>query len=665
MSQSILDLANNANAQQNPLAMHQLLKSQANQADTLSMMGMAQFHQGNPAVALEWLNKALALNPKKAPIWYNKGVVSQSLQQIPDAITSFSKAVELNLSDNKALGEIGEFANKHHQFGLASRSFGQLIERQPDNLTAYFGLCHSLAQQQLFEQAIERCEQAIKRFSEQIYFYLVKCDCLKATGRHAEAVQVYEQILAINADYPEVLALLITSKTKIGDWHNLSILIDTLLQKLDQGIPVAAPFYLLLSADAPKQQLFCAQSYAERNHYHEKPLGNFLIDYAKQADSRIKIAYLSADFHNHATAILMAELFELHDKERFEVYAYSYGSNIQDEWRSRLVNAFEHFYEVSSWSDEAIARHIHEQQISIAVDLKGYTAGTRPNILAYRPAPVQVSYIGYPGTMGVSFIDYILADETLIPQALEGFYSECVIKMPHTYQPNDRNRTIAEQTITRQDVGLPADGFVFCCFNNPFKILPDTFASWMRILHAVPNSVLWLLQDSPQIMDNLRQHATQAGIDPERLIFAGRVPIAEHLARHSLADLFLDTLPYNAHTTTSDALWTGLPVLTLIGQSFAARVAASLLHACELDELITTTQAEYEQLAIELATDTQRLDTIKQKLLANRHTCGLFDTPRYARDLEAAYEHMFAQARQGKSPQTFCVKDIKTDSQTH
>ena len=432
---------------------------------------------------------------------------------------------------------------------------------------------------------------------------------------------------------------------------------EQMITSMDARYPIAAPFDFVAACDAPQQQLYCAESYVQRNGFIEKPLTTERFDFTEQIQSRIKVAYVSADFYNHATAILMAELFEIHNKERFEIYAYSYGENIEDEWRIRLRNAFEHFHEVSTWDDKSIAEHIQAQNISIVIDLKGYTTHSRTGIFSYRPAPTQINYIGFPGTMGASFIDYIIADNTLIPPHLERFYSEKIIRLPHTYQPNDRHRIIGDTVPSRAEVGLPESGFVYCCFNNPYKVMPETFSVWMRILQAVPDSVLWLLKDEPETEANLKRQASIAGVDASRLIFAERRSIPEHLARHMLADLFLDTLPYNAHTTTSDALWTGLPVLTCMGQSFASRVAASLLNACGLTELITESRADYEKLAIELACHPTKLATIRTKLIANRDKHPLFDTVRYAKNLETAFETIIRLANDKKPPESFTVSE--------
>jgi predicted O-linked N-acetylglucosamine transferase (SPINDLY family) len=344
----------------------------------------------------------------------------------------------------------------------------------------------------------------------------------------------------------------------------------------------------------------------------------------------------------------MAELFELHDKNRFELIGFSFGPIMNDEMRQRLEKSFDQFIEVNNKSDIEIAQLSRSLTIDIAVDLKGFTEDSRTSIFSYRAAPIQVNYLGYPGTMGCEYMDYIIADKTLIPADLQSNYSEKVVYLPDSYQVNDRNRVISEKQFTRQELGLPESRFVFCCFNNNYKILPATFASWMRILKSVEGSVLWLLQDNLWVENSLKNSAQHCGVDPERLVFAQRINLSEHLARHRQADLFLDTFPYNAHTTASDALWTGcLPVLTLMGKSFASRVAASLLHAIGLPELVTNSQSAYEALAIELAKNPEKLNAIRIKLASNRLTSPLFDTPLFTKNLEAAFLEIYERYHAG------------------
>jgi predicted O-linked N-acetylglucosamine transferase (SPINDLY family) len=376
----------------------------------------------------------------------------------------------------------------------------------------------------------------------------------------------------------------------------------------------------------------------------------------RYAHERIRLAYVSGDFLNHATAVLMAELFELHDRARFEVIAISYGPDDRSELRGRLVKAFDQFHDVGAKSGLEIARQIRALEADIAIDLKGYTTDYRGQIFVHRPAPVQANYLGFPGTLGTKDFDYIIADPIVLPPEHEPYYAEQVARLPGCYQVNDRKRAIAAATPSRAEAGLPPDGFVFCCFNNNWKILPTMFDVWMRLLKKAEGGVLWLLRDNDSVEVNLRREAAVRGVDPARLVFAGRASHAKHLARHRLADLFLDTLPYNAHTTASDALWAGLPVLTCRGETFAGRVAASVLQAADLPELVTANLADYETLALRLAQERDLLSDIKAKLARNRDTCRLFDTTTFARHIEAAYTTMWEISQRGEKPRSFDVQ---------
>jgi predicted O-linked N-acetylglucosamine transferase (SPINDLY family) len=362
---------------------------------------------------------------------------------------------------------------------------------------------------------------------------------------------------------------------------------------------------------------------------------------------RLRVGYLSSDFYDHATAYLMAELVERHDRDRFEVYGYSYGADPGGDMRARLVSAFERFTDIDALAHRDAAARIRADDIDILVDLKGHTHRARPKILAFRPAPVQVNYLGYPGTMGAPFIDYIIADDFIVPRDRQMLFAEKLAYLPDCYQPNDTQRDIAA-TPSRVECGLPAQGFVFCGFNNSFKITPAFFAIWMRLLQQVPGSVLWLLESNALVRRNLTAAAVTAGVDPARLVFAPILPHGQHLARHRVADLFLDTLPCNAHTTASDALWAGLPVLTCVGETFAGRVAGSIVRAAGLPELVTTSPRDYEALALKLAHEPARLNDIRSRLGAGRENLPLFDMAKRTRDLESIYARMAEIWRSGQ-----------------
>jgi predicted O-linked N-acetylglucosamine transferase (SPINDLY family) len=373
-------------------------------------------------------------------------------------------------------------------------------------------------------------------------------------------------------------------------------------------------------------------------------------------NDRIRVAYISADFRMHATSYLVTELFELHDRSRFEVVGISLGPDDGSDMRARVVAAFDHFIDVRMTSDLEAAQLLHDLRIDLAVDMQGHQRGARPGILALRPAPIQACYLGFPGTTGADFIDYIVADPIVLPFDRQPYYTEKIVHLPECYQVNDRRRLIAPLATTREQAGLPSQGFVFCSFNGDWKITPAVFDIWMRLLQAVEGSVLWLLRDNATAEANLRGEAASRGIDPARLVFAERIKMEEHLARHRLADLFLDTFPCNAHTTASDALWAGLPLLTTLGETFSGRVAASLLMAVGLSDLVTRSLAEYEVLALRLAREPDRLRRYRDQLRERRPDQPLFDTDRFRRHIEAAYVHMWERWQEGKPPESFAVK---------
>ena len=378
---------------------------------------------------------------------------------------------------------------------------------------------------------------------------------------------------------------------------------------------------------------------------------------------RIRIAYLSTDFHAHATAYLIAGLIESHDRSRFNVIGVSLDRDDHSDMRVRLVGAFDQFHDVRSKSDLEVAKLLNALGIDIAVDLRSYSQDPRPGILAHRPAPIQVGYLAHPGTMGAKFVDYLIADAIVLPFDQQPFYTERIVHLPECYQVNDSRRRIDERTPTRQEAGLPERGFVFCCFDNDYKIHAPVFDVWMRLLGAVEGSMLWLLRDNAVAERNLRTQAAARSIDPDRLVFAERKPAEEHLARHRLADLFLDTLPLNAHTTASDALWAGLPVLTCRGRAFGGRVAASLLHAVGLSELVTDNLQAYEALALRLATDATLLGGLRERLRQNRLSYPLFDTDRFRRHIEAAYTTMWELWQRGERPRSFRVEPYRGTSE--
>jgi predicted O-linked N-acetylglucosamine transferase (SPINDLY family) len=461
---------------------------------------------------------------------------------------------------------------------------------------------------------------------------------LQRLKRHEEAIASFQAALDIAPRMPYALGHRVWNELFLCRWDAIGPAIAELRRRVrDEGLAVA-PFTFLALTDDPQEQRLCAEQHLRKAL---PALAAPLWRGERYRHDRIRVAYLSADFCEHATAYLAAGLFERHDRSRFETIALSYGADDRSPMRSRLARAFDKFVDVRALSDAHVARLLRDMEIDIAVDMKGHTTEARIGILAHRPAPVQVAYLGYPGTSGAGFIDYVLADRFVLPEIEQQHWTEKVVYLPDCYQVNDAGRAIAEHTPTRAEAGLPERAFVFCCFNNSYKILPRMFDVWMRLLRELHGSVLWLLEDNAGARVNLEREARARGVDPARLVFARRLPHAGHLARHRLADLFLDTLPCNAHTGASDALWAGLPLVTCAGSTFAGRVAGSLLHAVGLPELATRSLAEYEALALQLAGDRGRLRQLRERLAANRGAAPLFDTERFRQNLESAYRAMW------------------------
>ena len=591
----------------------------------------------NYVLALEVLEKAIQIKSDISEAWCNKGIALNNLNLYQESVSAYNKALSLRPDYAEAWSNKSVPLNKLRRFLEASESCDKALSLRPDYAEAWSNKGLTLSDLKRYDEAIAYYDKALSLRPDYAEAWSNKGLALGELKRYDEAIAHYNKALILKPGIDWVFEDLVHTKMKICSWSNLEGTLETISKKVIETEKVLNPFALLALDDDAALHKKSSEIYIKSKYPFNAILGSFL---KRSENHKIRVAYFSADFHNHATGYLMAELFELHNKDQFEVVGFSFGPIVNDEMRQRLEKSFDKFVEVGNKSDIEIASLSRDLNIDIAVDLKGFTQDSRTGIFSYRAAPIQVNYLGYPGTMGANYIDYIIADETLIPSDFQSHYSEKVVYLPGSYQVNDRKRLISDKSFTRQGLGLPENAFVFCCFNNNYKIMPVTFASWMRILQEVEDSVLWLFQDNPWVADNLKCEAQNYGIEACRLIFAETMPLSDHLARHRHADFFLDTFPYNAHTTASDALWAGLPVISLLGRSFASRVAASLLNAIGLSELIVGTQEEYEALAIELAMNPNKLDDIKLKLANNRLITPLFDTPLFTKNLEASYIKM-------------------------
>jgi predicted O-linked N-acetylglucosamine transferase (SPINDLY family) len=522
-----------------------------------------------------------------------------------------------------------------------------MIALQAHHPGAWYLRANALYSLQRLEEAVASYDRLIALQPADARAHHNRGNALFMLGRHEDAIAGYDRAIALDPNLPSARAQRLHARMHIADWRDFGPEVARLTARIERGEAASNPFAVLALCDCAARQMQAAGNWVREKCPPEAALGALP---APSRRERLRVGYFSAEFHDHATASLTAELFERHDRSRLELIGFSFGPDTKDELRRRVAAAFDRFLDVRGRSDEDIARLARATGIDVAVDLGGFTRGGRPGIFARRAAPVQVSYLGYLGTMSASYMDYLIADEAIIPESHRRHYSEKIVYLP-SYQVNDSRRRIADRRFTRDESGLPPEGFVFCCLNATYKITPGTFDRWMRILRRVPASVLWLLGGSGSVEGNLRREARARGIAPERLVFAVKLPAPEYLARYRTADLFLDTLPYNAGTTASDALWAGLPVLTCTGETFASRVGASLLRAAGLPELIATTEEEYERLAVELAGNPSLLAGIQSKLAGAARTSPLFDAALSTRHLEAAYARMYERYLAGLPPE--------------
>jgi predicted O-linked N-acetylglucosamine transferase (SPINDLY family) len=643
--------------------------------------GNALFHLGRLQEALASYDTAIALAPASVDAHYNRGSVLSAMGRREEAVASYDRLITLRPDHVEAHSNRGVVLFDLGRFDEAVASYDKAIALRPAEAVLHANRANALHQLRRLEEAVAGYDKALALRSN-AGDLCSRGIALYELGRLEEAIASYDRALALapgNADvwsrrgfalhdlgrleaaaesYLRALGLdpridylfggYLHTKMQACDWSTHQRDVADLADRIADGQPATSPFIALAILDDPALHRRASETHAVAR-YRIAEGARLLPLTGRDTRDRIRIGYYSADFHDHATAYLIAELIEKHDRGRFECTAFSFGPNRQDTMRQRLAASFERFVDVGARSDREIVALSRALGIDIAIDLKGYTRNSRPTIFAGRCASVQASYLGYPGTMGTRHIDYVIADRMVIPEASRQHYSEKVVWLPGCYQANDSRKPISERTPSRRELGL-GEGFVFCCFNNSYKIQPATFDSWMRILGRVEGSQLWLIEDNSSAVRSLRREAESRGIDGHRLVFSGRIALADHLARHRCADLFLDTLPYNAHTTASDALWAGLPVLTLMGRSFAGRVAASLLHTVGLPELVTDTAADYEERAVELATVPGALAALKRKLGGNRHSSALFDSTVFARHLEAAYSIMHERHRLGLAP---------------
>ena len=596
----------------------------------------------------ELIREAANEKPENLDVLFDIGIECAQNNRLEQAFCIFNELALFKKGDPRIfynLGLISSLMNEHQQ-ALKFYEFAQNLDPLDPAIPINSGA--SLNELKQYEKAIASLNRAIALNPNIAEAWSNKGTVLSELKLYEAAAKSFHQALILNPDLPSGKGILLHAKMLACDWQGVDALYQSICQDITENKKSADPFGFQGICDDESLLQKCAEIFSNTK-FPASP--QFDFGHLKRDGGEIRIGYLCGEFREQATAILMTELWELHDKSQFEILAFDNGWDDKSLRRKRIEKAFNEFIDISRLSDDEAASLIADKKIDILVNLNGFFGKPRQGIFAKKPSPIQVNYLGFPGTIGSTYMDYLIADKVVIPEESRQYYTEKIVHLPHCYQANDSKRQIDGRSYAKKGFGLPEEGFVFCCFNNSYKILPQMFDIWMRLLRALPTSVLWLIEDNPDATRHLKQEAQARGVDAARIIFAKRVPLSEHLGRHQCADLFLDTLPYNAHTTASDALWAGLPVLTCTGTSFAGRVATSMLTALDLPELISANIAEYESLAYQLASQPEKLQQIKAKLAKNRLNSPLFNTNLMAKDLEGAYLAMYKRFQEGSPPE--------------
>jgi protein O-GlcNAc transferase len=622
-------------------------------ADALCNRGNAQAELGQNAEALASYARALALAPGHAGALYGRGNVLATLKRFEEALASYGRALASTPEDARILNNRGKALAQVNRLDEAIETLDRAIAIKPDQAEAFANRGNVFIALKQFAKAEASFGRALGIRPDYADALYGRAYALTELKRLDAAIETFGSLMRVRPDYPYAAGMLLHAKNIACDWQDRIALVSATIDSVRRGERTVTPLAFFAVSDSAADDALCSRIVMDDKH-PAAPQSLWRGDFSRH--DRIRVAYLSADFNLHAVSLLMAGVFEHHDKKQFEMIAASYGRDDQSAMRTRLTRAFDRFIDVRGKSDFEVASLLRELETDIVVDLTGLTGASRPGILVYRPAGVQVHHLGFAGSMGADHMDYILADRIVIPEDARIHYREKVVYLPNAYLPNDDKRILPAKPPMRAAMGLPERGFVFASFNNSYKFSPEMFDIWMRLLSATPDSVLWLPEGNEVSRRNLAREALARGIEAKRLIFAPFAPIeADHLARLSLADLFLDTLPYNAHTTAADALWAGLPVLTCPGNSFPGRVAASLLNAAGLPELVAPSIAEYEARAVAFAHERAALVAIRDKLAGSRKTMPLFDTARFTANLEAAYRAMWERHQRGLPPESFAV----------
>ena len=648
-----------------------ILKNEPNDFDALYLNGIIDFQMGKHEISIKKINKAIEINPNNFEVHKNLALIYKKIGKINESINSFDRAIKINPNKAEIYNHKAYLLIQINQYHLAIENWNKALKIKPDYFEVYNNLGNAYKKIRKIDNALECYNKSIEINSNFAEAYINRSivfsdinkldlaleDCNKAIEINQgsaeaynnkgiilsklkkidSALESYTEAFKINPNLDFLYGSLVISKMNLCLWDNLDNDLKELKNTINQGKTTATPYSTIHFFDSPSTQKKSAENFVKKKYSNIKNKSYIQISDKK----KIRLGYYSADFCHHPTSLLIADLLELHNKTEFETYGFYFGNVQKDKMLDRTSKTFDKFYDVNDMNDQEISKISRDIKVDIGIDLMGFTEKNRFGIFAEKCAPIQVNYLGYPGTTGSNCIDYIIADKKLISQNMQKYFSEKIIYLPDTYQANDSKKKISKKNLTRKDFNLPENSFVFCCFNKTQKITPHVFDIWMKILSKVEDSVLWLLEENPTSSQNLKREATKRNINFERLIFTRKIEISEHLARHKLADLFLDTFLVGAHTTCSDSLWSGLPLITKTGSSFASNVSSSLLNAIDLNELVTSNDLEYETLAVELAKDKKKLNQIKTKLSKHKMNKPLFNSKLFTKNIELAYKEIF------------------------
>ena len=616
--------------------------------DALFFLAAILIKSKNYKKAKNFLEQALLIKPNYAEAYNNLGICLEKLNDLDGAIKNYNFAINNKPNFSEAYNNLGVVYQKLKNFDQAILQYKKAIDIKNQYLDALVNLANVLKEKKQFQEAIKNYDLAINLNSNFAEAYFNLATAYQDVKQFEKAVLNYEKSLILDNKIPFCKGYLLHAKMLCCDWYGLNELYEEIYEDIEKNNYSATPFGYQAICDDESSLQKCAIIYSNKRFPEIK---NKFFEKKPYKNKKIRIGYLCGEFREQATSILMTEIWEKHNKNDFEIIAFDSGWDDKSPRRNRIINAFDKFLDISNLSDFDAAKLIHEERIDILINLNGFFGTGRPVVFSYKPAGVQINYLGFPGTIGSKYIDYILCDQTVIPPPSKKFYNEKIIYLPDSYQSNDTKRSISNKIFLRQELSLPNESFVFCCFNNNYKITPNMFDIWTRLLNKVNNSVLWLIEGNAEATLNLKKEFKIRNIDSSRLIFAKRMKLEDHLARHKNADLFLDTFPYNAHTTASDSLWAGLPVLTFLGNTFPGRVAASLLRALDLPEMITYSENEYIDKAEDFAFNPKKLKLIKDKLNFNKFTKPLFNSELFCRNLENTFKIIFDKYNKGLAPE--------------